>query len=156
MATPLAMMAAGAQVAGAVTQSLAGYQAGMINSQLLEDKAAQLERSTKFMQLEADNTALQLTQNYNTTLANNIVMSAVQGRSGGSVDAVAEESNRDFMFDQEMVELSTKFEQAGAKIQASDARLAALQEKRNARKSIATGLLSGFVGASNAALIGGK
>ena len=68
------------------------------------------------MQGEAD--ALQLQRQFNQTMASNTVMAAAQGRSGGSVEGIAQAAEQQYNWDADFTKLSAQLQESGYQSQA--------------------------------------
>lgn len=125
-------------------------QAGSYEAQALSytAKARGLKTDQKKAKLAGKQTALQLNSYFNESMANQVVMSAAQGRRGGSAQAVGEAATAQYNWDLDYTELATQVEISGLKAEelsatraASIAKRAAQAERSAAGRGATLGLL---------------
>lgn len=113
----------------AIGSAYLGYQQRKMAT---EDRASSyrikaIQASVKAQQAKLQGKAdiLQMQTKFNRTMASNVVMSAAQMRSGGSVEAMASAAKEQFNWDVDFTELSAEIEATGSISQATQYGIAA-------------------------------
>ena len=101
----------------------------------------QSETQAKIAKLNGKATALNLTNDFNKSMASDAVMAAAQGRSGGSVAGIARAAEAQYNWDVDFAELSAKIQESGYTAQAA-------QYGMGARQTLLGGALGAVGGAA--------
>lgn len=148
------MGAAGyASVAGLgiqVAQSYFGAKAAASEAKITQYK---YEVDSKLAKMNSNKVALDLTRQFNNTMASNAVIAAAQGRSGGSVEAIGRAATAGYNWDMDFAELSRDIQTKGLDSMALGARQASVEYSKSAIPSM---LGTALVGGTKLYSIGGS
>lgn len=135
LTTPTAggMSAAGyASIAGVgiqLAQSFFGAKAAASEAKITQYK---YEVDSKLAKMNSNKVALELTRQFNNTMASNAVMAAAQGRRGGSVDAIGRAATAGYNWDINFAELSRDIQTKGLDAMAMGAKQASINYEKSA------------------------
>ncbi len=87
----------------------------------------QAETRAKIAKLNGKATALNLTNDFNKSMASDAVIAAAQGRSGGSVAGIARAAEAQYNWDVDFAELSAQIQESGYTAQATQYGMASKQ-----------------------------
>lgn len=141
-------------LASAGAQGLANINKAMVESASYKVQSMQAGTSARMARLQGDRDALSLIQQFNKSMASDTVMAAAQGRSGGSVSAIASASEAQFNWDSDFTELSAKIREEGYLAQKKQAEIASDYAMIGGITSALTG--AGASAASSLYSIGGS
>lgn len=136
---------AGVSLASSFLSTMGQRDAAFTQAAGYEWDASRHELMAEYAVMAADFNNMKLQRQYNDIQAQQVVMGAVQGRSGGSLAAIAKADAEELAWDQEYMRLTGQQEALGHKISASKLRSAAMNTRKNANLSAATGMLQSGV-----------
>lgn len=151
--TASAGMGAGMGAAGVaiqVAQSYFGAKAAASEAKITQYK---YEVDSKLAKMNSNKIALDLTRQFNNTMASNAVIAAAQGRSGGSVEAIGRAATAGYNWDVDFAELSRDIQTKGLDSMALGARDASREYQKSAIPSM---LGTAVVGGAKLYSIGGS
>lgn len=146
-------------MAYAAIASLAAQGVSQINSSIAQSASYKIQEinsrvQAKHAETQGKAAALDLTVQFNKMMASNAVMSAAQGRSGGSVEAVASAAEAQYEWDMDYTALSSEIQKSGYDAQAAQYKLASKSALVGGTISALSGV--GIKGASSLYSIGGS
>ena len=112
---------------GAVGSIASGIGSSYASSAQYKIAKSQASVNAKIAKVQGEADALNLLRQFNQTQASNVVMAAAQGRSGGSVSAVASAARTQYQWDADFTKLSSQIQQVGYKGQEAQYSLASKQ-----------------------------
>ncbi len=98
---------------------ITGIGSAFADSQSYQIKKYQSQTRAKIAKMQGEADSLQLQRQFNQTMASNTVMAAAQGRSGGSVEGVAQAAQQQLNWDQDFTKMSAEIEESGYRSQAT-------------------------------------
>lgn len=142
--------AAAAGVGLQVAQSYFGAKAAASEAKITQYK---YEVDSKLAKMNSNKIALDLTRQFNNTMASNAVIAAAQGRSGGSVEAIGRAATAGYNWDIDFAELSRDIQTKGLDSMALGAKQASKEYQKSAIPSM---LGTALVGGTKLYSIGGS
>lgn len=112
----LAAMAVGSTILGGIASK---------NSYKIQKYQAQT--NAKLAAMKGKETAMNLSMEFNKSMASDMVMAAAQGRRGGSVEAIASAAEKQYNWDVDYAKFSAKLQESGFTSQASQYGMAGKQ-----------------------------
>ena len=97
---------------------ISGIGGAFADSQSYKIKKYQAQTRAKIAKMQGEADSLMLQRQFNKTMASNTVMAAAQGRSGGSVEGIAQAAEQQYNWDADFTKLSAQLQESGYQSQA--------------------------------------
>ena len=111
-------------IAAKGAEALSTFNASISQSAGYDVQSTQARTQAKFAQLQGKANGLELLKRYNQSAGQDAVIAAAQGRSGGSVEAMASSASNQFDWDKAFNDISTQVRVQGYQSQADQYALA--------------------------------
>ncbi len=131
--------------AASLAGALGGYmsiKAGESQEDSYQWKAHRATVAGQRATLEAKLNNTRLQESFNDTQANQVLMGAIQGRSGQTLANIAANDAENLAWDQEFMTLNGIITDAGARMDAAGSKIAAAESLRSGYESAAMGMLN--------------
>ena len=106
-------------------QAIQSYSSAKVAAAGHKVQQFKYETDSKLAKMNSNNVALQLSRQFNNTMASNAVMAAAQGRSGATVEAVGRAAEAQYNWDMDFAELSRDIQTRGIDAMATSSKMAA-------------------------------
>lgn len=119
-------------VATGILQASQSYFGAKAQSYQYKTQQFKYETDAKLAKMNSNNVALQLSRQFNNTMASNAVIAAAQGRKGPTVEAVGRAAEAQYNWDVDFTELSRDIQARGIESMALSAETAAKTTSKSA------------------------
>jgi len=113
--------------ASAISSVVAGIGSAYAQSSQYKIQQIQAKQRAEIAKMQGEADSLNLLRDFNKTMASNVVMAAAQGRSGGSVEAIASAAEAQYNWDTDFTKLSAEIQSRGYQAQAAQYGIAGTQ-----------------------------
>lgn len=112
---------------GSIGSAISGIGSAYAQKAQYDIEAMNAKANARVAKIQGEADSLQLLKDFNKTMASNAVISAAQGRSGGSVTQIAQAAEAQYNWDSDFTKLSAQIQSSGYIAQAEQKKIAGKQ-----------------------------